>query len=53
MQEKIKIIEQRLDSIECLIKNQNDFLFKIAQLLIDINANLKKISNDICFKIFK
>lgn len=53
MEEEIKIIEQRMDSIEYLIKNQNDLLFRIAKEMIDVNTNLKKISGDICFKNFR
>lgn len=53
MEEKIEIIEQRLNSIEYLIKNQNDLLFRITKEMIDVNTNLKKISGDICFKNFR
>ena len=53
MEEKIEIIEQSLDTIKSLIKNQNDILLMMAKELIKVNSNLIKISDDYRFKNFR
>lgn len=50
---RFEIIEQSLDTIKSLIKNQNDILLMMAKELIKVNSNLIKISDDYRFKNFR